>query len=205
MSKSKKSPWLDFKHSNLISDELSFAEDPVPGEQNKPMEAFKWIHENNAKDLLFKSLAEFAPLFPVISYHGEISSWLSPPPSGSGNAIFIIIGKDGSGRLRSVGGNYFNSDVNATACSSNFWIDYDNSEDDLSRLNLMSEVLGYYKKYYSYENIREIERCSDFSCSMPIYILVLDNNIGHMAVAPAMVRGYGPADFSYEKIKEVRV
>jgi hypothetical protein len=151
-----------------------------------------------------ETLAEFAPLFPVISYQGEISSWLSPPPSGSGNAIFILIGRDGSGRLRSVGGNYFNSDVNATECSSEFWVDYDKSENDLSRLNLISGMFGYYKKYYTYGNIREVERCSDFSCSMPIYLLVLDNKIGHMAVAPSMVRGYGPADFSYEKIREVK-
>jgi hypothetical protein len=203
--KISKSIWQDHKFSNLILDEISFVEDPIPGEQNKPMEAFKWICENNAKDLLFKSLAEFAPLFPVVSYQGEISSWQSPPPSGSGNAVFILIGKDSLGNLRSVGGNYFNSDVSASKCSSNFWYDYDHSESDSSRLDLLSDMFGYYKQYYPYENIREIERMADFSCSMPIYILVLDNDIGHMAVAPAMVRGYGPADFSYEKIKEVRV
>ena len=200
-----KSIWQDHKFSNLILDEISYAEDPIPGERNKPMEAFKWICENNAKDLLFKSLSEFAPLFPIVSYHGEISSWQSPPPSGSGNAVFILIGKDYLGNLRSVGGNYFNSDVSASKCSSNFWHDYDQSKSDSSRLDLMSDMFGYYKQYYPYENIREIERIADFSCSMPIYILVLDNNIGHMAGAPAMVRGYGPADFSYEKIKEVRV
>jgi len=203
--KINKSIWQDHKFSNLILDEISFVEDPIPGECNKPMEAFKWICENNAKDLLFKSLTEFAPLFPVVSYHGEISSWQSPPPSGCGNAVFIIIGRDSSGNLRSVGGNYFNSDVSASECSSNFWHDYDQSESDSTRLDLISDMFGYHKQYYSYENIREIERIADFSCSMPIYILVLDNNIGHMAVAPAMVRGYGPADFSYEKIKEVRV
>ncbi len=199
-----KSIWQDHKYSNLILDEISFVEDPVPGEQNKPMEAFKWICQNNAKDLLFKSLTELAPLFPLISYKGEISSWQSPPPSGSGNAVFIVIGKDYSGRHRSAVGNYFNSDVSSSKCSSNFWFDYDNCESDASKVDLMSEILGYYKQYYPQENIREIERMADFSCSMPIYILILDNGIGHMAVAPAIVRGHGPADFSYEKIKEVK-
>jgi len=199
-----KSIWQDHKYSNLILDEISFVEDPVPGLHNKPMEVFKWICENKAKALLFKSLTEFAPLFPVVSYNGEISSWHSPPPSGSGNAVFIIIGKDSSGKLRSVGGNYFNSDVTSASCSADFWTDYDNSENELSRFSLLSEMLGYYKQYYPYENIREIERCGDFSCSMPIYLLVLDGNIGHMALAPAIVRGHGPADFSYEKIKEVK-
>jgi len=203
MKKIISSAWLDHKFNNLFLDEISFVEDPVPGEQNKPMEAFKWICKNNAKKLLFKSLATFAPLFPVISYHGEISSWLSPPPSGFGNAVFIIMGKDNSGKIRSVGGNYFNSDVYSRSCSSNFWSDYDNSESELSKRNLLSEMIGFYKQYYSYEYIREVERFADFSCSMPIYLLVLDKSNGHMAVAPAMVRGYDPADFSYETLGEV--
>jgi hypothetical protein len=40
---------------------------------------------------------------------------------------------------------------------------------------------------------------------MPIYLLVLDNNNGHMAITPAVVKGCDPADFSYEKIGEVTV
>jgi hypothetical protein len=129
--------------------------------------------------------------------------WLSPPPSGSGNAVFIIIGRDISGKIRSVGGNYFNSDVSSGSCSSNFWGDYDNSDTELSKRNLLSEMIGFYKQYYPCENIREVERIADFSCSMPIYLLVLDKSNGHMAVAPAMVRGYDPADFSYETLGEV--
>ena len=206
MSNLKKSPWLDHKFSNIFLDEISFVEDPVPRLYYKPTEAFEWICKNNAKNLLFNSLAELVPLFPVYSYHGEISSWLSPPPSGSGNAVFIVIGKDTQGRLRSVGGNYFNSDVKEDTCPDDFWGNLDKCKCQLDKLNLISHILGFYIKYFAYDNIRgESERTADFACTMPIYLLVLDNNKGHLSVAPAFVRGFGPADFSYETIKEVFV
>lgn len=61
-----KSPWLDHNFENLFLNELSFAEDPIVGPQNKPLKVFDWIHRNKAKPLLFKSLAEFAPYFLTI-------------------------------------------------------------------------------------------------------------------------------------------
>ena len=89
----KKSPWLNKNNNNIFLDEISFVEDPVSNPYYKPMEIFKWICKHKAKKLLFNALALFAPLFPVVSYKGQISSWQSPPPSGLGNVIFIIIGK----------------------------------------------------------------------------------------------------------------
>jgi len=200
-----KSPWLDHNFENLFLNELSFAEDPIVGPQNKPLKVFDWIHRNKAKPLLFKSLAEFAPLFPNYSYHNEISSWLSPPPSGSGNAIFIIIGKDPTGKLRSVGGNFFNSDAWGESPQGNFWENLSHCKNDRDQYRLISSTVGFYKKNHDQFQINETERICDIACTMPIYLLVLDKDKACMAVGPAIVNGCRPADFSYEKISEVTV
>ena len=89
-----KSPWLDHRYNNIFLDEISLVEDPIPGIDNRPMEAFVWICENKAKELLFNALADLVPLFPVRSYHNEVSSWLSSPPDGISNTVFVVIGKD---------------------------------------------------------------------------------------------------------------
>ena len=208
MKKSIKSPWLDHRNHNLFLDEISFVEDPVP--DLYPLnETFVWICKNKAKGLLFKALAEFAPLFPVYSYHNEISTWLSPSPSGVGNAVFIVIGKDRSGKLRAAGGNYFNS--NFKGCfiddrsTDDFWNDYDKCESQTEKYHLIDDVISFHQKSYNKRDISKTEFIADLVCTMPIYLLVLDNKNGHMAITPAVIKGCDPADFSYEKIGEVTV
>ena len=200
-----KSPWLDHRYNNIFLDEISLVEDPIPGIDNRPMEAFVWIYENKAKELLFNALADLVPLFPVRSYHNEVSSWLSPPPSGCANAVFIVIGKDSKGSLRAVGGNYFNSDAWGESPQGNFWENLSRCENERDQYHLISSTMGFYKKNHDQFQINETERICAVACTMPIYLLVLDNNNGHMAITPAVVKGCCPADFSYEKISEVIV
>lgn len=202
----KKSPWLDHRNNNIFLDEISFVEDPVP-DLYQPNETFVWICKNKAKGLLFKALAEFAPLFPVYSYHNEISTWLSPSPSGVGNAVFIVIGKDRSGKLRAAGGNYFNSNFKGCfiddRCTDNFWNDYDKCKSQTEKYHLIDDVISFHQKSSNKRDISETEFIADLVCTMPIYLLVLENNNGHMAITPAVVKGCDPADFSYEKLVEI--
>ena len=62
--KTNKSIWLDHSYPNVVLTEIYDAEHPFPGEENKPMKFFEWVCKNNAKQILFSSLSEFAPLFP---------------------------------------------------------------------------------------------------------------------------------------------
>ena len=204
-----KSPWLDHRNNNLLLDEISYIEDPISGIDNRPMEAFVWICENKAKELLFNALADLVPLFPVRSYHNEVSSLLSPPPSGCSNAVFVVIGKDSKGSLRYAGGNYFNSDFKDCfiddRCTDDFWNDYDKCKSRREKAHLIDDVISFHQKNWNKRDISETEFIADLVCTMPIYLLVLDNNNGHMAITPAVVKGCCPADFSYEKISEVIV
>ena len=203
MKKNTKSPWLNYKFENLFLNELSFAEDPILGIQNKPLDVFQWIHKNQSKDLLFKSLAEFAPLFSVRSYHNKISCWTSPSPSGSGNAVFIVMGRDRTNKIRSVGGNYFNSDADGSKPQQNFWEQFDQCLSENEQARLISSTIGFYKRHHDQFQINETERISRICYTMPVYLLVLEQNHAYMAVGPASVGGVDPSDFSYEKLGEV--
>jgi len=205
VKKLMKSPWLDHRNNNLLLDEISYIEDPISGIDNRPMEAFVWICENKAKELLFNALADLVPLFPVRSYHNEVSSWLSPPPSGCANAVFIVIGKDSKGSLRAVGGNYFNSNAWGRSPQGNFWENLRHCKNDRDQYRLISSTVGFYKKNHDQFQINETERICNIACTMPIYILVLDKDKVCMAITPAVVKGCCPADCSYEKISEVTV
>ena len=202
-----KSPWLDHRYNNIFLDEISLVEDPIPGIDNRPMEAFVWICENKAKELLFNALADLVPLFPVRSYHNEVSSLLSPPPSGCSNAVFVVIGKDSKGSLRYAGGNYFNSNFKDCfiddRCTDDFWNDYDKCKSRREKAHLIDDVISFHQKNWNKRDISETEFIADLVCTMPIYLLVLDNNNGHMAITPAVVKGFDPADFSYEKLVEI--
>ena len=202
-----KSPWLDHRYNNIFLDEISLVEDPIPGIDNRPMEAFVWIYENKAKELLFNALADLVPLFPVRSYHNEVSSLLSPPPSGCSNAVFVVIGKDSKGSLRYAGGNYFNSNFKDCfiddRCTDDFWNDYDKCKSRREKAHLIDDVISFHQKNWNKRDISETEFIADLVCTMPIYLLVLDNNNGHMAITPAVVKGFDPADFSYEKLVEI--
>jgi len=202
-----KSPWLDHRYNNIFLDEISLVEDPIPGIDNRPMEAFVWIRENKAKELLFNALADLVPIFPVRSYHNEVSSWLSPPPSGCANAVFIVIGKDSKGSLRYAGGNYFNSNFKDCfiddRCTDDFWNDYDKCKSRREKYHLIDDAISFHQKSSNKRDISETEFIADLVCTMPIYLLVLDNNNGHMAITPAVVKGFDPADFSYEKLVEI--
>lgn len=202
-----KSPWLDHRYNNIFLDEISLVEDPIPGIDNRPMEAFVWICENKAKELLFNALADLVPLFPVRSYHNEVSSLLSPPPSGCSNAVFVVIGKDSKGSLRYAGGNYFNSNFKDCfiddRCTDDFWNDYDKCKSRREKYHLIDDAISFHQKSSNKRDISETEFIADLVCTMPIYLLVLDNNNGHMAITPAVVKGFDPADFSYEKLVEI--
>ena len=101
------SPWLDPNKKNLFKDEFQFAKENLPYINFRPFQPYIWIHKNNGEELFFKGLAKFAPMFPIYAYRNQIAVWISPPPSGLGNTIYIVMGHDCVGNLRLIGGNYF--------------------------------------------------------------------------------------------------
>jgi hypothetical protein len=212
-SRSGESPWLDPTHSSQFSDQFRLIEDIKiqPEIQNgnpyfEPLEIFKWIHKNNGGDKLFEALAKLAPMYPVLAYKGKVASWISPPPSGSCNVVWIVMGRDKTRKLRVCGTNicfrpWITSDAKLSA--EEFFEQYDLSTTDRAKEELLSKVFSIAYKQIGKENICCVTRRCDIYNTMPIFITVLTSKGSISQVTEAVIQGYYPADFSYEFTGEI--
>ena len=198
------SPWQDPSLENLFRTELSLVSDPIDLPMYKSLTAFQWIHKYNAGDLLFKGLTKFAPLCTVIAYKGEISSWLSPPPSGSGNTVLLILGKDKKGMVRLVGTNYLTMpQCNNNFTAINFFEDYDKATSRTKKESLIYNMISSQMTWDDLRNAKQVNYQAEVVRTMPIALLVLDATKSYMVFTPAVVCGNYPSDLSLEFLGEV--
>jgi len=137
------SPWLDPTKSNLFRDEFRLIADIKVqpeiaewGPYYTPIPLYQWIFDHDAADKFFRGFARLAPMFPVLAYKGQVAIWTSPPPSGLGNAIYMVMGHDTKGELRLVGGNYFTdprSESGPCLDSASFFHMYDKADDRIKQ------------------------------------------------------------------------
>jgi hypothetical protein len=201
-----RSPWLDPSKSNLFKDEFQIAREDLPSENFKPLEIYSWIERHGGERLFFKGLARLAPMFPVIAYHDQVAVWTSPPPSGFGNAIFMVMGHDTTGQLRLVGGNYFTEPTPQTGLVTKnveFFDAYDRC-DDYGKRQLVRDTI---RRSISAED-EQLLRCIEQECehfhTMAIYITILTQGGSLFHAAKAVIEGSKTADFSYEHFGEVK-
>lgn len=201
-----KSPWLDSSKSNLLRDEFRLAKENLTGAYYKPLKLYRWIYEHNGEQLLFKGLAYLAPMFPVCAYHGEVAVWLSPPPSGLGNAIYFVMGHDAKGELRLVGGNYFTEPTKSDGApmkSTSFFTQYDQG-DESQRIQLVRDAVE--TSIQSADSTLLLDICIECEHihTMAIYITVLTDKGNFFHACKAVIEGIKPADFSYELFGEIK-
>ena len=204
--------WLDPAKSNLIRDQFKLIEDTKlqPEIQNgypyfEPLEIFQWIYKNNGVDKLYKALAQFAPMIPAVAYKGKVASWISPPPSGSGNIVCIVMGHDKTGKLRVCGSNVFSKPwvQSATEIKSADFFDEFDSGSESDNKELFSKVFFQCYRQIEKEFMASVSRrCRMFS-TMPIYITVLTSTGCMSQITEAVIEGENPADFSYEFTGEI--
>ena len=207
------SPWLDPTKSNMFRDEFQLIEDIKlqPEIQNghpyfEPLEIFQWIYKNNGVDKLYKALAKFAPMYSVVAYKGRVASWISPPPSGSCNVVWIVMGRDKTRKLRVCGTNicfkpWVTSDTELSAIE--FFEQYDLTTTDRKKEELFSKVFSIAYRKIDKELIRCVTRQCDAYNTMPIFIAVLTATGSMAQIAEAVIQGDYPADFSFEFTGEV--
>jgi hypothetical protein len=200
------SPWLDQTKPNLFRDEFQLARENVPGEYFTPIEPYRWIFRNSGENLFFKGLARLAPMFPVVAYHGQVAVWTSPPPSGLGNAIYLVMGHDNAGRLRLVGGNYFTDpkqQSGLTVSGAAFFSQYDQADLRGQRQLVKDTVEISIKAEYAGLLLNIRRECEHFH-TMAIYITVLTDQGSMFHAAKAVIEGAKPADFSYEFFGQIK-
>jgi|AntAceMinimDraft_12_1070368.scaffolds.fasta_scaffold12041_2 hypothetical protein len=201
----EKSPWLDTSKTNLFRDEFQLTDEKLPGAYFTPLEPYRWIHEHNGKELFFRGLARFAPMFPLRAYQGHIALWTSPPPSGFGNAIYMVMGHDSKGELRLVGGNYFSEPSTqsvASAAPKNFFGKYDKAN-KYEKEWLVRETVARSISSSDIPLLLDIRRECEHFHTMGIYITVLTADGVLLHAAKAVIQGDRPADFSYENFGEI--
>jgi hypothetical protein len=212
-SRSGESPWLDPTHSSQFSDQFKLLEDIKQqpeleswGPYFEPLKIFKWIDKNKAVEKFFKALATLAPMYPVVAYNGGVSSWISPPPSGSCNVVWIVMGRDKTRKLRVCGTNICFRPwvVSATELSDiDFFERYDETTTDREKEELFSKVFSIAYRKIGDEFIRSVTRRCEIFNTMPIYITVLTPTGSMAQIAEAVIEGDRPSDFSYEFTGEI--
>ena len=207
------SPWLDDTKSNCFRDQFRLIEDLMidtwlkdMGAYFTPIEPYQWIYQNNGENLFFKGLARLAPMFSLCAYHGQVAIWISPPPSGLGNAIYLVMGHDKDQQLRLVGGNYFTEpkpQKGSATSGSEFFAQYD-QVDLRGQLQLVKDTVeaSIQSKYASL--LLNIQRECEHFHTMAIYVTVLTDPGSMFHAAKAVIEGVKPADFSYEFFGEIK-
>lgn len=200
------SPWLDHTKPNLFRDEIQLARENLPGGYFTPIELYRWIYQNNGEKLFFKGLAKLAPMFSVVAYHGQVALWTSPPPSGLGNAIYLVMGYDKEGQLRSVGGNYFTEpqpQETPTLSAAAFFVQYDQA-DQRGQRQLVKDTVEASIRPEDASLLLSIRCECEHVHTMAIYITVLTDTGSLFHAGKALIEGVKPADFSYEFFGEIK-
>ena len=206
MSNLNQSPWLDSTYNNLYRRELVLAQENLGLPGFKPTPLYAWIHDNAASEAFFNGLVKLAPLFPVVGYNGVVSSWVSPPPSGQGNVVVIVMGKDSNNIVRVVGSNRFclpRNPVRHLLSAPDFFAKYDNSNGD-EQQSLIRDVIGSGLATFDSDIVRELQRYCKLFNTMPIYIYILDSEAPLFGCGPAVAEGFRQADFAYEFSGEIK-
>ena len=200
-------PWLDASLRNYVADEISYMRDPMNNAYYKPHELFVWLCNNNAESNLLEGLASLAPLFPFASYKGIDGTWYSPPPSGSGNAVVIVMAKH-NGKVRMIGGNYFNELPNSYKrnVSNDFWNSVDLIESEMEKTRYISLYIQQNMNSEDEEFARSVTQQASLANTMPVYLMLVgeegEKNI--FWAMPAIVYGRRPSDMTHEKMWEVK-
>ena len=98
--------WSDPDKRSDFQYELSIANEPVliPSLEANP--AFAYIAKKGLEKKLYAALDKLAPLLPVPGFNGTPLLWFSPPPSGSGNRVGLVLVEDAQGNHKFVGSNF---------------------------------------------------------------------------------------------------
>ena len=187
------SPWERPDLEHLFRYELELAARPKRGEPSTVHPVFAYIHKHKINKLFYKGLTRFAPLVPVCSQIGRELSWVSP--SGDDTSVFIIVGKDGKGKQRIVGGNMFREPTRqGTRSGMNFFDKYDSLDNHYAQENLISNAIASHMGTIGYAQSVKAAWAEQLFGVRAIYVLVIDGEKTHIAISHAVVHYSFPVD-----------
>lgn len=203
MQNKSNSPWVDPLNGNWIRKEIDIVKDRANLGHLEPDKVVEWLCETNQENRLFDALAKLAPMYPLIIFHGEPSIWLAPPLSGTDNEVVVVMGED-QGRLRMVGCNFcgVNLERSNTKNISNFWVDYDACDNELSKYRLISAFVSENFDDASLSQAKLVDdQCYDYR-TMPLYLVCIDEETVHIWSTPCLIWAHHPSDMRLEMVEE---
>ena len=191
------SPWERPDLDHLFRYELELAARPKCGEPSTVHPVLAYIHKHKLDKLFYKGLTRFAPLVPVYSQMERALSWISP--AGDDTSVFIIIGKDGKGKQRVVGGNMFREPTKQGIRSKiNVFDKYDSLDNQYAKENLISNAIASHMETIGYAQSVKAAWAEQLFGVRAIYVLVIDGEKTHIAISHAVVRYSFPVDQSWQ-------
>ena len=191
------SPWERPDLDHLFRYELELAARPKCGEPSTVHPVLAYIHKHKLNRSLYKALTKFAPLVPVCSQIGRELSWVSP--AGDDTSVFIIIGKDGKGKQRIVGGNMFRAPTKQGIRSKiNVFDKYDSLDNHYAQEKLISNAVASHMETIGYAQSVKAAWAEQLFGVRAIYVLVIDGEKTHIAISHAVVRYSFPVDQSWQ-------
>lgn len=207
------SPWLDTTKPNLFRREFRLIADTKiqpeilkGGGYFTPFEIYRWIYDHNGVDIFFKGLARFAPMFALEAYHGRVAIWTSPPTSGLGNAIYMVMGHDKNRQLRLVGGNYFSEAkqrTGSTQTGPEFFAHFEQA-DEREQFQLVKDTLEKSIQDKDETLLLDISRECEHFHTLAIYVAVLTDKGCLFHAGKAVIDGDNPSDTSFEFLGEIK-
>ncbi len=191
------SPWERPELDHLFRYELEIAARPKRGEPSTVHPVLAYIHKHKLNRSLYKALTKFAPLVSVCSQIGRELSWVSP--AGDDTSVFIIVGKDGKGQQRIVGGNMFREPTRqAIRSGMNLFDKYDSLDNHYAQENLISNAIASHMETIGYAQSVKAAWAEQLFGIRAIYVLVIDGDKTHIAISHAVVRYLLPVDQSWQ-------
>ena len=196
--------WADLEKLSDFQYELSIANEPVPIPYLDAHPAFEYIANKKLAKQLYAALDKLAPLLPFSGFDGTPLLWLSPPPSGTGNRIGLILVEDGEGRHRFFGSNFIGRSPRASGGAV--------PDDLLSRFlgctgyrdttALITEVLNAVATDWQ-PAIAQVESEGERFRTMPIYLAVITRKCTAFYCTSARLEGHYQSKMSLEIFGEI--
>ncbi len=191
------SPWERPELDHLFRYELEIAARPKRGDPSTVHPVFAYIHKHKLNKLFYKGLTRFAPLVPVCSQMERELFWISP--SGDDTSVFIVVGKDGKGQQRIVGGNMFREPTRqAIRAGINFFDKYDSLDNQYAQENLISNAIASHMGTIGYAQSVKAAWAEQLFGIRAIYVLVIDGDKTYIAISYAVVHYSFSVDRSWQ-------
>lgn len=175
----------DFRH------ELDIAGDADTGVRTRAHAAFKWLKNNSAERWLFAALERAAPLVPMTGLRGTPDHWRSPPPSGAGNCVGIVIGRGADGTLRCAVSNTLTrgypvrgAGAPSRTLGGTTMPDPDTLDAPAIQAEIENAAFGGGHEEHVEHVIREGRRCA----TMPLFLVVFGDGAPHFYATTALAQ-----------------